>query len=345
MRYSGILFLELSLLTRISEDSDSPATGALFRVAIEAEVARDDATQDLSWHATVNEMLSPKLFHDSKSGFTSSKSKGYVHGRHPRKPRESVKTIPPPKVASVTCSSLSQRIDSLQKHSLVGKWYFPEMNEESMRKWITGSWSPLIGYTLIISRLMKDWLSFHFQKASDLELILNRPWVYGRSFLSLSRWFMGFDPLKNTPKNTPSHSMIWVKLPNLPLELWTTETLTMIGDAVGKFIYVDPWVRGEKDKRIAWILIERPYKGGYPDQIEILWEGLKICQRLDFWGIPFRCSFCHRTGHLIRNCRHRSKHRTNRHPSKKKRSSGPDSEDVNDSENLFSSQSTDLRCS
>lgn len=170
-----------------------------------------------------------------------------------------------------------------------------------MRKWLTDKWALLIGYTPVISRLMKEWYSFHFLKASDLETILIRPWIFGRSFLSLFRWYMGFDPLKNTPSN----NLICVKLPNLPLELWSIETLTEIGNSIGKFIYVDPWCRGEKDKRIAWILIEKPYKGGYSDHIEIAWDGFKISQRLDFWGIPFKCSLCHKTGHLIKNCNHR----------------------------------------
>lgn len=121
---------------------------------------------------------------------------------------------------------------------------------------------------------------------------------------------MGFDPLKNTPSNCT----IWVKLPNLPLELWSVETLMVIGNSVGKSIYVDPWVRGEKDKRIAWVLIEKPYKGGYPEQIEITWEGSMICQRLDYWGIAFWCSLCHRTGHLINNCRLHFKWKTKRFP-------------------------------
>lgn len=81
--------------------------------------------------------------------------------------------------------------------------------------------------------------------------------------------------------------MIWAKLPNLPLELWSIETLTEIGNSIGKFIYVDPWRRGEKDKRIAWILIEKPYKGGYPDHIVIAWDGAKSIKDFIFGVSPF----------------------------------------------------------
>jgi len=81
------------------------------------------------------------------------------------------------------------------------------------------------------------------------------------------------------------------------------ESFAEIGNSIVKFVYVDPWCRGEKDKRIAWILIEKAYKGGYPYHIEIAWGCTRIKQRLDLWGIPFRCSSCHRTWHLIKNYR------------------------------------------
>ena len=205
-----------------------------------------------------------------------------------------------------------------------------------MRTWLAEKCIPAIGYVPVISRLMKDWYSFHFQKSSDLEFIIQRPWVSSRSFLALSRWYLGFDPLKNTPSNC----MIWVKLPNLPLELWTIETLSKIGNSIGKFIYVDPWCRGEKDKRIAWILIEKPYKGGYPNHIVIAWEGAKINQRLDFWGIPFRCSKCHHTGHLIKNCQYRLKGRTKGHQHEQGRILGSDPEGIYIHDNLPFSQDT-----
>lgn len=112
---------------------------------------------------------------------------------------------------------------------------------------------------------MKEWYCFHFLNANDVEAIQNLPWVYGRSFLVLHRWYIGYDPLKNTPSN----NLIWVKLPNLPLEFWSRETLTEIGNSIGRFVYVDPWCLGKKYKRIAWILIKKAYRGVFPDHIEI----------------------------------------------------------------------------
>lgn len=55
-----------------------------------------------------------------------------------------------------------------------------------------------------------------------------------------------------------------------------------IGNAIGRFIYVDPRCIGAKDKRVAWILIEKEFKGGFPESIDLTWELSKIQQRLDY---------------------------------------------------------------
>lgn len=162
-------------------------------------------------------------------------------------------------------------IESLQEYALVGRWHFPEMDDTKMRHWVELQWKPLIDYTPIVARLLKEWYCFHFLSTNDLEAIQNHPWVYGRSFLALRKWYMGYNLLENTPIN----NLIWVKLPGLPLELWSKETLTKIGNAIGRCVYVDPRCLGGKDKCVAWILIEKAYRGGFPDHIKHILEGAK----------------------------------------------------------------------
>jgi len=55
-----------------------------------------------------------------------------------------------------------------------------------------------------------------------------------------------------------------VKLRGLPIEFWTNKVLMDIGNAIGKFVYVDPHFLGTSDKRVTWILIEKEYRGGFP---------------------------------------------------------------------------------
>jgi hypothetical protein len=53
---------------------------------------------------------------------------------------------------------------------------------------------------------------------------------------------------------------------------------------------------------MAKVLVEIDIQAGLPEILEIEWRGILIAQRLDYLGIPFRCSYCHRTGHLRRDC-------------------------------------------
>lgn len=123
----------------------------------------------------------------------------------------------------------------------------------------------MLGYLLTVVRLLKAWYSFHFLSQEDLEKIKAIPWINGKSFLALHSWYIRYNPLHNAPHN----KLIWVKFPGLPFELWIEQALMDIGNGIGKFVYVDPRCLGALEKRVAWILIEKEYRGGFPDHIEL----------------------------------------------------------------------------
>lgn len=63
------------------------------------------------------------------------------------------------------------------------------------------------------------------------------PWIKDKIFLALHAWYIGFNPMKDTPQN----KLIWVKFPELPIELWTKQVFMDIGNVIGKFF---TWVQG-----------------------------------------------------------------------------------------------------
>lgn len=77
-----------------------------------------------------------------------------------------------------------------------------------MRNWVATKWKFLLGYIPTVVRLMGSWYNGHFLNEEDLQKILVLPWVMGHGFLALHSWYMGVNPLKQTPKN----KLIWVKL-------------------------------------------------------------------------------------------------------------------------------------
>jgi hypothetical protein len=50
------------------------------------------------------------------------------------------------------------------------------------------------------------------------------------------------------------------------------------------------------------VLVEVDIHAGLLETLEIEWRGLLLVQRLDYLGIPFRCTLCRRTGHLRKDC-------------------------------------------
>jgi hypothetical protein len=84
--------------------------------------------------------------------------------------------------------------------------------------------------------------------------------------------------------------------------LWSLEAFKEIGNALGKFLYTDPKVLSGSDRRVGKLLVEVDLFGGLPDEIDIGWRGVMIQQRLDFLGVPFRCTNCKEIGHLRAQC-------------------------------------------
>jgi len=132
----------------------------------------------------------------------------------------------------------------------------------------------------------------------DLEKIHKIPCVLGCSFLFLHPWYIGFNPLRDTARN----KMISLKLPGLPIELFTIRGLADIGNSIGRFIYVDPKCLGAREKIVTWILVELGFFGGLLAYIDLAWEQTHTHQRLDYWSIPFLCLIFHHTGHLMARC-------------------------------------------
>jgi hypothetical protein len=85
---------------------------------------------------------------------------------------------------------------------------------------------------------------------------------------------------------------MWVLLPGLPLQLWNEGALQAIGKSMGKFIMVDRTTLSAKSRKVGRIMVEMDIHLELPEVIEIEWRGRRVLQRLDYLGIPFRCSIC-----------------------------------------------------
>jgi len=99
----------------------------------------------------------------------------------------------------------------------------------------------------------------------------------------LKRWRIGFNPYTEYF----SFRHIWVLLSGLPLHLWKQKALALIGNSLGRFLWVDAQALAASDRRMTKVLVEIDIHVGLPETLEIEWRGFLFAQRLDYLGIPF----------------------------------------------------------
>jgi hypothetical protein len=74
------------------------------------------------------------------------------------------------------------------------------------------------------------------------------------------------------------------------LHLWNEKYLLAIGNSLGRFICVDSKMLTGSDKKLARILVEIDIHEGLLETLDIDWRGHLTRQKLDYLGVPFRCS-------------------------------------------------------
>ena len=95
---------------------------------------------------------------------------------------------------------------------------------------------------------------------------------------------------------------IWVKLPNLPFQLWSEEFFKLIGNTLGSFLEADLSFLDSGACFLGRVLVLLNIRKGLVADIDIRIGDTVINQTLDYIGIPFRCNRCHCYGHLFSNC-------------------------------------------
>lgn len=133
----------------------------------------------------------------------------------------------------------------------------------------------------------------HYEKA-----LAEGPWFMGTTGLFLTPWFPDFDPATAVITKTP----VWIRIPNLPAELWSTRVFRAIGDTLGSFIRGDLWRESKGLYAYARICVELDLSKGLPEQIDLKINDFVWTQTLDYENTSFRCRHCHQAGHLQNTC-------------------------------------------
>ncbi|CAI0455976.1 unnamed protein product [Linum tenue] len=140
-----------------------------------------------------------------------------------------------------------------------------------------------------------------FRSHKDYELACSEgPWLLGDTYLTVFRWYKGFNPWKVEVKSTP----VWVQLPDLPIEFFNAEAVTIIAQLIGRPVRVDRatemGARGNYARVCVEVDLSRPLLSQY--KVEgttylIQYEGLEdICGECGMYGNKTTSCKCHAMG-------------------------------------------------
>ena len=137
-------------------------------------------------------------------------------------------------------------------------------------------------------------MAFKFHCEVDATRILIGTWKWNLSRLLLKRW----TPFSDLTNERYDSMPIWVKLPNLPFELWSLDFFKLIGSTLGTFLEADLSFLESKVCYLGRVLVLLDLHNGLASDIDIKLGDTIFSQIMDYVGIPFKCYRCHRYGHL-----------------------------------------------
>ena len=107
-----------------------------------------------------------------------------------------------------------------------------------------------------------------------------------------------FDPLSERYDTLP----VWVKMPNLPFELWSLDFFKLVRNSLGTFLEVDLSFLHSGVCCLGKNLVLLDISKGLVADLMISKGNIRFKQPLDYVGVPFKCLRCHRHGHLASDC-------------------------------------------
>ncbi|XP_061357635.1 uncharacterized protein LOC133301939 [Gastrolobium bilobum] len=193
-----------------------------------------------------------------------------------------------------------------------------EQHKEDCKQWRRALIIKLLGKRMgarfLMARVIRMWnlmgvyevidmdngyLVVRFQEDSDYNHVLHEGlWIVADHYLTVQRWRPLFNPYDDQLKKLA----VWIRIPGLPLELYTTKNLWKIGSIFGRTRKIDKnSIRrneyGDKDvterARFARICVEVDFRKSFLSKFKI---GERVLQ-VGYEGLHMICFACGMYGH------------------------------------------------
>jgi hypothetical protein len=150
---------------------------------------------------------------------------------------------------------------------LVGKFGYKAMEAKEIHNWVSECWGPVLSYIPEAYIFSKGWFCFLFQSPEDAEQILNKVWIVKNGSLMLKCWHVAFNPKKEIIR----YRHLQVLMFGCPLLVWNREAFREIGNAIGKFLFVDSGLLAGSDRSMGKIILDIDMFEVLSIEIEIVW--------------------------------------------------------------------------
>lgn len=137
-----------------------------------------------------------------------------------------------------------------------------------------------------------------FELSSDKDrMVYEGPYMLSSRPIIVKSWVADFSLEKEVLREVP----LWVRLPKLPLNFWSGDSLSRIGSVIGKPVCADECTTLPKRISYARLLIEVDITKPILYKIQIEGEeGKMIEQQVFYEWVPMFCQQCHKVGHICR---------------------------------------------
>ncbi|KAL0295476.1 UNVERIFIED_CONTAM: hypothetical protein Sradi_6834400 [Sesamum radiatum] len=145
---------------------------------------------------------------------------------------------------------------------------------------------------------------FQFKTVAAMEEVLEGgPWLYLGQPIVLQKWEPGMVLRKLKHTEVP----VWIKLRHLPVELWTTDGLSIVASGIGRPLYPDAITRACTRLDFARVCVMLNVNSKLPKHIVIMMPnehgGESACKvDVEYEWLPPKCTNCTSLGHATKEC-------------------------------------------
>jgi hypothetical protein len=141
---------------------------------------------------------------------------------------------------------------------------------------------------------------FHFQdEVSCDEILESRLWHISNKPLILRKWKPGMQVLKLALSSVP----VWIKICQLPMEFWTSKSISYVASGVGVPFYTDRVTEEQKRVGFVRVLVEIDFNSDCPKElVTCRSNGETVTVEVVYPWLPPKCTTCGAFGHATYAC-------------------------------------------